>query len=301
MVSRAIDLTGQRFGRLIVLKRDANHISPKGVKSAKWICKCDCGNTASVWANGLRKGTAKSCGCYQKDAVRESQFKDLTGLKFGRLSVIEFDHKNKRNESYWKCECDCGNISVTRSNGLISGRTQSCGCIQRETASKFGGWNFKDLTGKTFGNLTVCDLNSKEKNKVFWNCNCSCGEKTIVSTSDLQTGNTKSCGCQNESFIASKVKEYFSYHYEAEKEKKIFKNIETNQWLKCDIYIPYGENPEVNGFYIEVHGEQHYRMNGLHKLMSRRKKTTPEEEFEYQKHKDKMKKKYCRKTAITLK
>lgn len=167
MVSRAIDLIGQKFGRLCVLKRDTNHISPNGTISSKWICECDCGNIVSVWGNNLRRGKANSCGCYQKDAVRKSLFKDLTGLKFGRLFVIEFDHKNKRNESYWKCKCDCGNIIVTRSNRLVSGRTQSCGCRQREIVQSMGGWNFKDLFGKKFGNLTVIKLHSKTKKKNF--------------------------------------------------------------------------------------------------------------------------------------
>lgn len=298
MVSRAIDLTGQTFGYLTVLERAENNISPSGGIQARWLCKCNCGNLVVSYSNNLRRGTAKSCGCLQKEAVHNSSFKNLTGLKFGRLTVLEFSHKNKRNASYWKCECDCGKTVITRSNGLISGHTKSCGCLQRETVSStIGGWNFKDLSGKVFGKLRVLSHEGRSKKRTLWKCLCECGNEVVVSTGDLQSGNTKSCGCQNESFIASELKKYFIENYDAEKEKKLFKNPETRQWFKCDIYIPHGENSEINGFYIEVHGEQHYKINGWHNQQSERSGKTPEEEFKYQKHKDKIKKKHCKKNG----
>ena len=53
-----IDLTGMRFGRLTVIERDA----ARG-REAKWLCKCDCGNTKVVQGNHLRAGSIRSCGC----------------------------------------------------------------------------------------------------------------------------------------------------------------------------------------------------------------------------------------------
>ncbi|MBP5422456.1 MAG: hypothetical protein J6Y78_08465 [Paludibacteraceae bacterium] len=55
-----IDLTGQRFGKLVVLEQDK---SINDNKHSRWICKCDCGNTKSVISYSLRKGITKSCGC----------------------------------------------------------------------------------------------------------------------------------------------------------------------------------------------------------------------------------------------
>jgi len=55
---------------------------------------------------------------------------NLTGQKFGHLTVIERDGSDSRGEAKWKCKCDCGNpnfISVLGSN-LRTGHTQSCGC-----------------------------------------------------------------------------------------------------------------------------------------------------------------------------
>ena len=65
------------------------------------------------------------------------KFKDLTGQKFGRLTVIEKTTERKNGKIVWKCLCDCGSgkeVYVT-SGGLNSGNTQSCGCLQKEMAA----------------------------------------------------------------------------------------------------------------------------------------------------------------------
>ena len=58
---------------------------------------------------------------------------DLTGQRFGRLTVLELDHKTTK--TYWKCKCDCGNIVVVRSTCLLSGNTKSCKCFAKEQAA----------------------------------------------------------------------------------------------------------------------------------------------------------------------
>jgi hypothetical protein len=65
--------------------------------------------------------------------------KDLTGQKFGRLtvnslySVRVFDAIHRENE--WLCQCECGNETKVLSSHLTSGHTRSCGCLMRETSS----------------------------------------------------------------------------------------------------------------------------------------------------------------------
>jgi hypothetical protein len=56
---------------------------------------------------------------------------DLTGNKYGRLTVVEFSHYSK-GHSHWKCLCDCGNTIITRADGLKNGHGKSCGCLQKE-------------------------------------------------------------------------------------------------------------------------------------------------------------------------
>lgn len=56
---------------------------------------------------------------------------DLTGQRFGRLTVIGVDDRNTR-KTYYYCKCDCGNVKSIRSDSLISGAIRSCGCIKKE-------------------------------------------------------------------------------------------------------------------------------------------------------------------------
>ena len=63
---KAVDLTGQRFGRLVVLVQ-----VPSIDGKAVWSCQCDCGATHAVAGWLLRNGTVKSCGCYRVDRGKE--------------------------------------------------------------------------------------------------------------------------------------------------------------------------------------------------------------------------------------
>ena len=87
MASYPKDLTGLRFGRLVVLgKNPERYVSPKGKTESKWDCLCDCGNRVTITRSHLIKGISRSCGCYMRDKAR-SQAQDLTGMRFGHLTV----------------------------------------------------------------------------------------------------------------------------------------------------------------------------------------------------------------------
>lgn len=62
-MSRLVDLTGQRFGRLVVIEKS---VSGQG-RHVRWLCQCDCGNTTIVDGGNLKAGRTKSCGCYVKE------------------------------------------------------------------------------------------------------------------------------------------------------------------------------------------------------------------------------------------
>ena len=75
-------------------------------------------------------------------------FVDLTGQKFGKLTVIGRDYSRKANITYWLCKCDCGNpeiISIARGS-LTRGLTKSCGCNRINAPTHFP--NMYDLTGE---------------------------------------------------------------------------------------------------------------------------------------------------------
>ena len=134
------DLTGRKFGMLTVIRRDVgnDYITPStGRKSARWICRCDCGTLRSVPVQQLRSGHTWNCGCQSKN-----KFKDLTGQKFGKLTVIERaeDYITPRNERevQWRCKCLCGRECIVRGHSLRNGHTTSCGCAIIEASTKHG-------------------------------------------------------------------------------------------------------------------------------------------------------------------
>ena len=66
------------------------------------------------------------------------QLKDLTGQRFGRLTVLERAERNDGHSTWWVCKCDCGNIKEIRSSCLVKGSTKSCGCYNRDKAREHG-------------------------------------------------------------------------------------------------------------------------------------------------------------------
>ena len=75
---------------------------------------------------------------------------DMTGQRFGRLTVLAFAGETKDRKSLWQCVCDCGNATTTMGKHMRTGHTASCGCYAkdrvRETKTKHG---HKPKTGKT--------------------------------------------------------------------------------------------------------------------------------------------------------
>lgn len=61
---------------------------------------------------------------------------DYTGQVFGRLTVIEYYGSKNGRIAYWRCQCSCGNITITAANDLRKGQTKSCGCLSREESAK---------------------------------------------------------------------------------------------------------------------------------------------------------------------
>ena len=72
----AIDITGQRFGRLVALERDANN-----GKLVRFRCQCDCGDLVTVRSDLLRRGETTSCGCFRREAIRTRMMGNIPASK----------------------------------------------------------------------------------------------------------------------------------------------------------------------------------------------------------------------------
>lgn len=144
-MGRFIDLTGQKFGKLTVVKRVKNDKYGR----CKWLCICECGNSvirpSADLKDNLKNNYTSSCGC--------SRLKDLTGHVFGKLTVIERSKNiinSKSKNAYWLCKCSCDDNKYTTVVGgsLTSGNTKSCGCLLRESTQKrFKKYNEFNMSG----------------------------------------------------------------------------------------------------------------------------------------------------------
>jgi 5-methylcytosine-specific restriction endonuclease McrA len=120
-----LDLTGRRFGKLVAIEfvglNAKQHV-------ALWRCECDCGRTSVPRSNGLTSGNSRSCGSCIPPGPRTA---DLSGQRFGKLTVVSLDAPGCRGGIRWLCECDCGSSSVVYGHNLKNGQTTSCGCNAR--------------------------------------------------------------------------------------------------------------------------------------------------------------------------
>lgn len=128
---------------------------------------------------------------------------DLTGQRFGKLTVLERTNEKQDRYYLWRCRCDCGGETLVNTKRLKRGTITNCGCVPKTTARC--GIIAEDLTGRQFGKLTVLSRAENKKDRVAWLCQCSCGRLHTVTAHDLKQEHVKSCGCQrncNEAGIA---------------------------------------------------------------------------------------------------
>lgn len=128
-----IDLIGQKFDELTVTSS-----AGRKNKQAIWNCACTCNGTTVRTGSDLRQqlrlGRKISCGCVRKNAGAQrtiggpSKWSDITGQKFGRLTVEAYQGRSR-----WLCHCSCGGSCVLPGGNLRGGRVASCGCIRRLT------------------------------------------------------------------------------------------------------------------------------------------------------------------------
>lgn len=293
-----INLTGKIFENWTVI-REATKDEKNNRPGTYWYCKCKCGNEKIVSGQVLRKGESKSCGCLTTKKISEAnknRAENLIGKKFGKLLVIERDFiKEKENpnrgSTYWKCKCNCGNIISTLRSSLISGATQSCGCLRKEKSAihlaDVSSCNFIDLTGERFGKLTVLyKSNNKSKNGVLWHCKCDCGKEKDILSNSLRSNNTASCGCLGKSKGEYKIEKILldnNINYIKEYPIKI-----NEHNFRFDFAIL--QNNQLQ-YFIEFDGSQHYYPSNLF---------GGEEYFNYIKNNDKIKNEYCKNNNIPL-
>ena len=252
-----------------------------------WLCKCDCGNEKVVRSDSLKNGAIRSCGCLMKESIAKRRFKDLTGKKFGRWTVLE-QAENQNNCVMWKCQCECGTVRNVFATSLLNGKSKSCGCLKNEVASKL---NLIDLTGKRIGMLTVLKrvedyISTLQSGSIStqWLCKCDCGNEVIKRGRSLRNG-AQSCGCvemPRGEFFIKEILEQNNVNYFPQYK---FDDCRDVLPLPFDFYLP------DKNICIEYDGIQHYKpveyFGGKTHYIS-------------QKRHDEIKNEYCKDNGIRL-
>lgn len=162
---KLIDLTGQKFGKLTVIKRGRNHR-----RLVHWLCKCDCGNMIKVASNCLRYGQTISCKCARTERAIAMGKRNYKGVAtaYGRLYKAYKYKAKKRNRVF--------SLDKKTFSGLISRPCYYCGEIDKKSNYKTGEkFNLNGIdrvdtsVGYIEGNVVSC----------CWKCNTAKKATTI--------------------------------------------------------------------------------------------------------------------------
>lgn len=173
---------GQRFGSLVALE------IVRGNRKA--LFRCDCGVEKWIEIGNVTHGTTKSCGCQRSTKGKErpsrqtKPFIDLSGRRYGMLSVIGYSHR-ENSRRMWKCRCDCGGEILVKEVSLDFGHKKSCGCGQYPSLS----------VGEKYGEYLVLSEAEPEvgTGRKMYLCRCTCGGENVVSGTSLRTGRQLRC------------------------------------------------------------------------------------------------------------
>lgn len=194
-MSRKSNIAGMRFGHLVAV----NPTEQRKNNYTVWRCLCDCGHVALCSSRDLKQGRTQSCDSpdcqyFQSYRKMRGRYEDLTGQRFGKLTVKSLADKDASGIIRWNCICDCGGSITVPAGQLKGGYRKSCGCLSRHP--------LKNWVGKKFGKLTVISYEGKKGGKHYWKCACECGNEVTVCQSNLKNGHTISCGCMNTPYAA---------------------------------------------------------------------------------------------------
>lgn len=217
------------------------------------------------------------------------KIKDLTGQRFGHLTVLEITDQRKNRQVVWKCRCDCGNITYVVGQALRTGHTTTCGCSWKQERAE-------DLKGKRFGKLTVLSRNYDKQSKdriSFWNCKCDCGNMRIVSSRMLRNGKTFAChNCQatkstGEQEIANLLNQHGYRYIQQYSFNDCVSPRQGVLWFDFAVFDNKNKLLEL----IEYDGIQHFKPVDYF---------GGQKEYNYRKQCDEVKTKYCKDNHIKL-
>lgn len=173
------------FGRWTVIKKAQEKTTP-----IKYDCICKCGNKEQRILAELKRGAGQSCSSCNP-VIRFNIINEI-GKKYGKWTVLEkidCPMKTKSKPLYFKCMCECGEVSECRFTNLRSGRSTQCrSCRDKEMYT-----DVDSMIGNSYGYWTVESVCLVKSDKRKLICICKCGKKSTISASILKLGQSKKC------------------------------------------------------------------------------------------------------------
>ncbi len=243
---------GQKFGMLTIV--DEIYNSPEYNQNKVYICNCDCGKKNIVKSEGYKWSEESSCGCKSKENFCKKRAKDITGNKIGRLTVIETLWDETPTKV--KCQCECGNIVILRKHDVQNKHTLSCGCLQKEMASKAVTIDFSGYISDS-GITIVSPYKKNEKGQWLWKCKCGfCNNYFYELPARVKNNHVKSCGCINKSILEEITESVLKENNFKYIPQYTYEDCKNKYVLRFDFALVDEKNHPYQ--LIEVDGQQHY-------------------------------------------
>lgn len=281
-----IDLTGKQFENLTVLYRGEDIVKDGKKRRVRWHCRCKCGNEFDVISDNLKKRPNMTCNECAIKIRANKQRVDMSGNKYGRLTILKIIPETYPTRV--ECKCDCGNIYIGRQADIVCGHTQSCGCLQRDMAS---GSNTKDWTGvvSEYGVEFLYRETMNNKGQWLWKCKCGiCGNEFTALPARVNNDHITSCGCASQSSGERLIMSILEELNAKFKPQHSFEDCRSVNMLRFDFAVFY--NSDLL-YLIEYDGKQHFApidlFGGVDGFINRQKR-------------DEIKNNYCKQHNIPL-
>ena len=240
---KRVDITGKRFGKLVVISMADDYISPSGFRLSRCNCQCDCGKTTIVNMSELTTGKTKSCGCIlnsrgllkdHPEYMRKYDFEKNKCLDLSKLTVAS------SQKAWWKCDkCNSSWYAVISSQTNLrkdhgcpycSGRfvVKGKNDLASQNPELLEEWNYEKNT------ISPDEISFKSGIKVWWKCK-ECGH-VWKQTPGNRTHNGSGCPRCNVENVNSFCEQAVYYYV-----KQVFPdaiNGDTHIGVELDIYIP---------------------------------------------------------------
>lgn len=134
--------------------------------------------------------------------MKNNKIKNLTGMTFGSLTVLEKAY-DIYQDTMWLCECSCGLKLDVSSNNLMSGMINACEYCSGIEKTKRHNKKIAGLLNVNFGDLTIISeisptISKNGRKRRLFECKCSCGRTAFVYLCKLKSGKVTSCGCKEQ-------------------------------------------------------------------------------------------------------